>query len=355
MPPDFVQCTLALLPNPSDEGALVPRTDHSNPPTVQVVIPNWNGCHLLGPCLESLGQQTYRDFQVVVVDNGSTDGSRSFLAGHYPEVRSILNNVNRGFSPAVNQGIRATESDLVVILNNDTVVDREWLASLVAAASANPDVGMFACKLVLAKPPGMLDSAGISVDRLGFAWDRLGGTAVGEADEQCLEVFGPSGGAALYRRRMLEEVGLFDEEFFAYLEDVDLAWRARTYGWRCLYVPQAKVIHHHSATAREGSPFKSYQLGRNKVWLLVKNYPVRRLWYYIPLVLLYDLAAVVYGVVRRGDVNALRGRLDGLLQSAPMVRKRQIAPELSRADLEYLEPVRWPWQIRKDLAYLDRL
>ena len=324
-------------------------------PRVQVVIPNWNGCHLLGPCLDALRKQEYQDFQVTVVDNGSEDESLSFLASQYPEVHVIGNALNRGFAPAVNQGIRAGCSCLVALLNNDTVVDAAWLSALVAAADAYTDVGMFACKLVLSADPTTIDSAGICVDRLGFAWDRCGGAEDTSAGDGVVEVFGPSGGAALYRREMLEDVGLFDEDFFAYLEDVDLAWRARARGWCCLYVPGARVIHHHSATAREGSPFKSFQLGRNKVWLLFKNYPVRRLWYLVPLVVLYDLMAVIYAVAARGDLNALRGRLAGLRSARRMARKRVGELVRVRHDVAHLAPVRWPWRIRSQLSYLDRL
>jgi GT2 family glycosyltransferase len=136
---------------------------------------------------------------------------------------------------------------------------------------------------------------------------------------------------------------------------VDLAWRARIAGWRCLYVPGARVLHMHSATSREGSPFKSYHLGRNKIWLLTKNYPWRRLWPYALWVLLYDALAVGYGVVVRGDWASLRGRVAGWLGSPKVWRKRGKRHNAQRADIRWLAPVRWPWQIRRDLSYLDRL
>lgn len=166
---------------------------------------------------------------------------------------------------------------------------------------------MCASLMLFADRPEVVQSAGIAVDRAAIAWDRLGGHAAHEALEPC-EVFGPSGGAALYRRAMLDEIGLYDERFFAYLEDVDLAWRAQRAGWRCRYVPAARVLHATSATSVQGSPFKNRLLGRNKVWLAMKNARMRDL----PVVAAYDLAAVLYAGLRRGEWAHLRGRLDGL-------------------------------------------
>jgi GT2 family glycosyltransferase len=314
-----------------------------------VIIPNWNGRHLLGRCLDALHAQTYRDFDIIVVDNGSTDGSVAYLREHFPEVHVIANEENRGFAAATNQGIRATSSRLIATLNNDTEVDPVWLAALVAAMETEMEsasgVGMCASAMLFAQRPEMINSAGIAVDRAGIAWDRLGGAPLAALGDAPVEVFGPCAGAALYRRAMLEEVGLFDEDFFAYMEDVDLAWRARVAGWRCLFVPQARLLHHHSATGKEGSPFKSFHLGRNKVWLLLKNYPVRELWHHVPLVLLYDLVAVLYALLARLDVHALRGRLAGWRAAPRMWRQRPRRDPDRAIDVDLLAPLVWPWRV----------
>jgi GT2 family glycosyltransferase len=182
----------------------------------------------------------------------------------------------------------------------------------------------------------------------------------GGQESEPVEVFGPCAGAALYRREMLNQVGVFDEDFFAYLEDADLAWRARRQGWRCLYVPAAHVLHRHSATGQEGSPFKSYHLGRNKVWMVVKNYPFRALWYVVPLVILYDLAATFYALAFLRDVHALRGRLAGLTHARKMWNKRRMAQESARdvwprrLDLPWLEPLSSPWRVLRRYAHLER-
>jgi len=319
-----------------------------------VVIPHWNGYSLLDRCLRALRDQHYRDFRVVVVDNGSTDGSPDHVERSYPEICLIRSEFNRGFAAAVNIGISAIDSRFVAVLNNDTEASPEWLSALVSVAESAPDVGMLASTMLLADRDGIIDGVGICVDRTGFAWDCRGGEPDIRGDVSPFEVFGPSGGAALYRRAMLSEVGLFDEDFFAYLEDVDLAWRARRAGWRCLSVPEARVLHRHSATAGEGSPFKSYHLGRNKVWLLAKNYPVRSLWPFMPIVALYDALAVGYALVYRRDVYALRGRLDGWRGVRRMWAKRSAQASAIDTSLPYLSSPRWPWQIHNQLAHIQR-
>lgn len=324
--------------------------------SVAVVIPNWNGAALLPACLDALRQQTYRDFVVVVVDNGSRDGSRAVLAA-YPEVQALLLPRNRGFAAATNRGIRATMTPYVATLNNDAVPEPDWLAALMAAArDAPPEVGMWASRMVFAAAPDRLNSCGIALDRVGIAWDLLGGAPVG-ADAALREPFGPCAGAALYRRALLDEVGLFEERFFAYLEDVDLAWRARHRGWRCQYVPAAVVRHHHSATGGEGSAWKRYLLGRNKVWLLARNFPAGW-WPWLPAAIAYDLAAVGYALLAHGDGAALRGRLAGLRGLPWALRsRRRSQPRRGRApalDGVVQRPVA-PWRVPARYHHLRAL
>jgi len=328
-------------------------------PTVSIAIVNWNGLHYLRDCLISLEAQTFTDFEVIVVDNGSTDGSVEWVTQHVPRVRLIHNTTNVGFAAANNQAIRASAAPYIVTLNNDTRLDPDWLAVLVAAAEAHPDVGMCASKMLFADRPDVINSTGIRLDPVGIAWDRRGGEADIGDEREPIEVFGPCAGAALYRRSMLEQIGLFDEDFFAYLEDVDLAWRARLAGWRCLYVPAARVHHVHSATSVEGSPLKSYLLGRNKVWLIAKDYPILRLLIWLPLILLYDMAAVVFALIARRDVYALKGRLEGWLRLRVALRKRRAAQPLKRSASgrswhHYLDPLTPPWRVLERYAHLTR-
>jgi GT2 family glycosyltransferase len=242
-------------------------------PLVSVIIVNWNGRHLLGECLDSLLAQSFTDFEVIVVDNGSQDGSAEFVRTHYPAVKLIRLPENTGFAGGNNEGIRVARGKYVALLNNDTRTDPEWLACLSREAEANPASGMWASKILSYDQPDIIDNVGLLLYRDGLArgQGRLerdhGQYDVGR------EALFPSGCAALYRRRMLDEVGLFDEDFFAYADDVDLGLRARLAGWGCTYVPAAKVYHRYSSSSSTYSPLKAYLVERNRIWVLLKYYP----------------------------------------------------------------------------------
>ena len=275
-------------------------------PKVSIAIVNFNGEALLRKNLPDVLRQDYQDFETIVVDNGSTDGSVKLLEEEFPEVRVVRLGQNVGFAAGVNRAIESSSSDYVATLNNDARPNADWLSNLVNFAEENPNFGMFASKMVFDHDPTVINSAGISLDLAGIAWDRMVGDRDGGPSR---EVFGPSAGAALYRRRLFDDVGGFDESFFAYLEDVDLAWRARLAGWRCWYVATAAVRHEHSATAIEGSPFKNFHLGRNKILSILKNYPFPQLLLHAPLIVFYDLGAIPYTLVSRRDPSILLGRL----------------------------------------------
>ena len=290
-------------------------------PTVSLIILNWNGRHYLQPCLDAVFAQTFSDFDIIVVDNGSTDGSADLVRQRYPGVRLMVNQHNRGFAAGNNQAIRASRSDFVATLNNDTQVEPQWLEALVDTMTSDDRIGMCASKMIFAQRRDIINSAGICADRAGIAWDRQGGEPAQPDESGVQPVFGACAGAALYRRTMLDDVGLFDEDFFAYLEDVDLAWRAQMMGWHARYVPQARVYHDHSGTAREGSPFKNRLLGRNKAWAILKNYPTPHLIWYLPAILTYDVAAVAYALFRQRDWSPLRGRLAAIRGIPTMLNK----------------------------------
>ena len=316
---------------------------------VDLIILNWNGRRFLEPCLEAVLAQTYHDFQIWIVDNGSTDGSVAFIQTRYPQARLIVNASNRGFATANNQAIRAGTAEYVATLNNDTEVEPTWLEALVQAMDTHPRVGMCASKMLFAGSQMVINSAGIVIDRVGIAWDRSGGQRDNPREDKRQFVFGACAGAALYRRAMLDEIGLFDENFFAYLEDVDLAWRAQWLGWKALYVPQARVYHRHSATMTEGAPLKAYLLARNKIVTLARNYPGPYWIVYLPLIVFYEVLSMAFSVFNRRGVSALRGRWAGLCAVPAAWRARQARarrPHVpARAGFARLEPASWPWQV----------
>ncbi|HJO06187.1 MAG TPA: glycosyltransferase family 2 protein [Chloroflexota bacterium] len=287
---------------------------------ITVAIVNFNGRHLLERHLPALVAQRGVEFDIVLADGGSTDGSLELLQSDYPAIRVLRLEGNPGFAAANNRVLTATSTPLIALLNNDASPEPGWLAALHAAATTHPEFGMFASRMVFHHNPSVINSAGIALDRAGIAWDRH----VGRRDAGPTgEVFGPSAGAALYRRTLFDDIGDFDQSFFAYLEDVDLAWRARLAGWRCLFVAEATVRHEHSATGSEGSPFKNFHLGRNKVWTILKNYPLPQLLYLAPLITLYDLAAIPLTLLRSRDPAILRGRLAALWHWRAAWRQRR--------------------------------
>jgi GT2 family glycosyltransferase len=240
---------------------------------VTVVIPTLAADSRLLECVQSLSRQTMADFEIVIVDNSGCGLVRR--NGTAPGARVIENPRNAGFGAAFNQGWRASASPYVATLNDDAVAHPDWLAALVAALAARPDAGMCASQVRLFGEP-RLDSAGMLVARDGSSKQRAHGR-LPEDFPVPEEVLMPSGSAALYSRRMLDDIGGFDDSFFLYCEDTDLGLRARWAGWKCLYAPLAVVEHHYSHSAGAASPLKAYYVERNRLFVLVKNFPGRML------------------------------------------------------------------------------
>lgn len=293
-------------------------------PRLSVIIPNWNGRRFLKPCLASLRNQTFRDFETIVVDNGSSDGSIKFVEENFPEVEVVVLAENRGFAAAANAGIRASGSDLIVLLNNDTEQDPLWLESLVRTADAHPGAGSFASRLVDFHDRRLLDGAGDALRLSGLPY-RLGhGEFDGKRFERPSYVFGACAAAAMYRRVMLDEVGLFDEDFVSYCEDGDLAFRAQLAGHKCIYVPDAVVYHVGSASTGGKRSETATRLGtRNSVWLLVKNLPLPLMPHIAPFFVLGQLARLATAAATGSLKAHLRGLAEACARLPLMLEKRR--------------------------------
>lgn len=310
------------------------------PPRVSVIIPNWNGWALLRPCLDALYRQTYRQFEVIVVDNGSTDDSVPAIEREYPKVRLLALSTNGGYSAGCNAGIRIASGEFLVMLNNDTEADPQWLESLVSALDRHPDAGSAASRMMIYDKPDTLNSAGDVYRRNGTPDSRGVWRIYGSPyDKECY-VFGGCGGAVAYRREMLEDIGAFEEAFFMYCEDVDLSWRAQLAGWKCIYAPQAVIYHHLGASG--GGVFSSYLVGRNTLWVIARNYPsalLKRHWRKIAIAQ-WSVARDALRSWRGAAARArLRGQIAGLLTWFRWLGIRRSIQSKRCVSNEYIESI----------------
>jgi GT2 family glycosyltransferase len=294
---------------------------------ISVVVVNWNRKELLRACLASLAQQTGVEFETIVVDNGSTDGSAEMAEREFGR-RVIRNAENRGFCAANNQGIAAARGEFIALLNNDAEAEPGWLAALERACSKRTDVGM--------EDPGRIDKVGHLIFPDGQNRGRGSGTEDRGQYDREEEVLWPDGCAAMYRKRMLESIGGFDEDFFAYGDDAELGLRARIAGWKCVYTPEAVVRHHRGSTLGKDSVRRLELIERNRLLLALKLFPWSLLW----LNPVYFAARLAAGMAaaRRGEGDTahfpgirgkwamaralIRGHLEALCLAPRMLRKR---------------------------------
>jgi GT2 family glycosyltransferase len=292
---------------------------------VTVVIVNWNGDRFLERCLSALLAQTVAPHEIILVDNASSDASIDIVQ-RFPSVRLLGQNENLGFARGNNLAIEAAaaESQWIALLNPDAFVEPCWLETLLLAVRDYPAFDVFGSKLVNAADPAVLDGAGDAYHVSGRVWRISRGEQMSFISEQVREVFSPCAAAALYRRKALLEVGGFDEDFFCYVEDVDLGFRLRLAGYCCLYVPSS-VAHHvgSGTTGGQHSDFATYHGHRNLVWTYVKNMPAVLFWTFLPLHLAMNLAALLVVTLRGQGAVIFRAKRDAVLGLPKMWNKRR--------------------------------
>jgi GT2 family glycosyltransferase len=294
-------------------------------PKVSVVVVNWNGEQFLEQCLTALMSQALTPHEIIVVDNASTDNSLD-IARRFPSVRLVALDSNTGFAVANNIAIAiaAPESEWIALMNPDAFAEPRWLEALMSAVVANPRFDVFGSKLINANCPSLLDGAGDVYHMSGLVWRMGHGAALPTCTEGAHEVFSPCAGAALYRRSALRETGGFDEDYFCYVEDVDLGFRLRLAGYRCLYVPESIAHHIGSGTTGGGhSDFAMYHGHRNLVWTFVKNMPSFLFWLLLPLHVALNLVSIILFSLRGHGNVILRAKRDACLGLPKIWRKRQ--------------------------------
>ncbi|MCF7804475.1 MAG: glycosyltransferase family 2 protein [Candidatus Marinimicrobia bacterium] len=275
-----------------------------NTPLVSIIIPHWNHRNVLADCLTSLARCDYPSLEIIVVDNNSTDDSVEYTEKYFPDVVILKNQENRGFAGGCNDGAAAANGEYLLILNNDTTQEPDWISKLVRFMEANPSVGVVQPKLLNANDPDLFDYSGAAggfMDRYAFPFAR--GRIIDQVERDtgqydgAIQTFWASGTACLLRRSVYEQVELFDETFFAHMEEIDMNWRAQLAGWDVAVVPGAVVYHHSGYTLPPESPFKKYLNHRNSVYMLFSNYQWPRMWIRGLQRLLLDGMAFFYSLV----------------------------------------------------------
>lgn len=305
---------------------------------LSVVIPNWNGVEYLRVCLPSIFLQTFKDFEIIVIDNGSTDGSVKYLKQNYPKVRIIKLDKNYGFAKAVNQGIAAAVGEFIILLNNDTKVDSQCFDFLIKAVQARKDVGMVAAKMLQFHSPDLIDSAGDYIDAVGHANNIGYGEKDGPKFNVGNYVFLVTGGGCLIKKEVFDKVGLFDEDYFAYFEDVDFCFRAQLLGIKGWFEPQAKIYHVQKGTSSKNKTFTEYLQFRNMTQTIIKDFPKELLFKDLNLlkIILVNLNTVRFLTTKGLLKEALRAEWFIVKNFLEIYKKRQQIQSLRQVDVEYI-------------------
>jgi len=307
-------------------------------PNVYVVIPNWNGLDLIGPCLDSLLIQS-KKAQIVVVDNGSTDGSKELIESKYKDIILLAQPHNLGFAGGVNVGISyALEqaADYVILFNNDAVAEENWVEKLVGSAENHKEHGIITSKF-MRMDKLHLDSTGDFYSIWGLPFPRGRNEEDKVQYDTGIDVFGATGGASLYRAEMLNQIGLFDEDFFAYYEDVDISFRAQLAGWKVLYEPEAIAYHHVSATSSRLGDFARFHSAKNFLLVYAKNMPGKLYFKYLPLFTLQLLRMAASSLVRRKFKVFLRGTWAAIKLHSSTSKKRKVIQKGRKVTLKYID------------------
>jgi len=297
---------------------------------ITVVVVNWNGKPLLADCLQSLRSQTLPDVEVIVVDNGSTDGSADWVRQNFPQFKLVQLNENRGFAGGNNAGIVQARGEWIALLNNDAAAEPDWLEQLYRAVEGNGRVGLAASRVVLTS--GALDSAGDGMTIAGVPYKRGHGSSPTGVFLKPAEVFGASGCGVLLRRSMLDKIGLLDEDFFCIYEDGDLNFRARLAGFHCIYVPDAVILHRLHGTLGRLSKNYVFYGQRNMEYLYFKNMPGRLFWRHLPVHLLSNLLGFGYFLWRGRPLQFIKGKVAFLRDIKRVLQKRRQIQELRQVD-----------------------
>lgn len=310
---------------------------------ISIIIPNFNGLSHLEACFNSLRQQSYREFVVILVDNNSSDDSVKYTEENYPEVKILELDSNTGFSVAVNEGIKHSinilKSDFILLLNNDTECKKDFLEEMLNGFK-NENTGSVACKMINFYDRNIIDDAGDFIKRKGSPYARgFGDLDTGQYEKEEY-IFGACAGAAIYKKEVIEKIGYFDVDFFAYYEDVDYSFRMQLSGYKCFYNPKAVCYHKRGATTKLKSGFQTMLCEKNLIALRLKNYPASTLIRWFPYFFLIRFVRY-YRFYRDHSPelmkSALKGYFKGLSEIPKSLKKRSKIQKMKKVSTQYIE------------------
>lgn len=327
-----------------------------NEQKISVIVVNWNGVALLDDCLGPLSCQTYDNYEIIFVDNGSSDHSVRHVQKNFPHVKIVELDENRGFTGGNSAGLEVAEGEFIALVNNDARVELDWIERIVHPMVKDPTVGICASKLIV-EGTLTIDSAGIGVTTAGVGFNR------GYSEEKSTyyvsaEVFGACAAGALYRRKMLDEIGFLDEDFFLYSEDVDLSFRSQLSGWKCLYIPSAVVYHKLNATAGRLSDVHVYYHTRNLEFVWIKNMPLTLMLRFAHHKIIQEFGSFFYLCLRHGKWKPFfRAKRDALMIVRKMVRKRREIQRRRKVSKDYIKGMMTSilnkeWLMRKTIQFV---
>lgn len=306
---------------------------------VSIIIPSLNGGTMLQECLCCLEKQSFKDFEVILADNASTDGSPESAKDFFPGLKVLRFNSNLGFAAACARALETAQGQWIAVLNNDAFPETGWLEESLAAAASDETAGMVAPRVIGDKEENSLDSLGMLAGRNGMSY------LAGHGDKEDLhrgsarfqEVFGAPAVAALYSKTMLDEIGFFEKDYFAYYEDVDISFRARWAGWKCILADRARVRHMHSETSETIGLSKTYYLHRNRLRTIIRDWPAASILKNLPFILLDDALSFFGAVYIDGNLDAFRARVDFARALASDLRWRSGQAGIRRAHAQDID------------------
>lgn len=304
-------------------------------PAISIVIITWNSSGYISKCLLALSKQTFQDFETIIVDNGSADDTVNIINSHQPQLNIRIKQLdkNLGFAAANNIGAQIAQGNWLALLNADAFPEQDWLEQLLAATQKNPDFTFFSSRQIQYEHPELLDGAGDEYHVSGLAWRRYYNHNQKEYGIKSEEVFSACAAASMYLKEDFLKIGGFDENYFSYFEDVDLSFRLRLIGGRCLYAHQAAVYHVGSASAGKMSDFVIYHGHRNLEWAYLKNMPWALLWLYLPLHILTSTYFLISFTLKGKQVPIFKAKLDAIRGIPLILQKRKISQKTRTANI----------------------